>query len=130
MYQNTIIVGHLGTDPEMRYTSAGKPVTNFSVAVNRRWTGADGEAKEKTTWFRVNAWGQLAETCNQYLKKGRLVLVEGEVDAAAWTDNAGELRASLELRANNVKFLGRPTEGEKSSEPVATDDEDEGDLPF
>ena len=77
MYQKVIIVGHLGGDPEMRYTPSVKPVTNFSVATSRKWTGADGEQREDTTWFKVAAWGKLAEVCNQYLAKGRQVLVEG-----------------------------------------------------
>lgn len=130
MYQNTIVVGNLGRDPEMRYTASGTPVTSFSVATTRRWKSAEGEDREKTTWFRVSAWGQLAETCNQYLTKGRLVLVEGEVDASAWKGNDGEARATLELRARNVRFLGR--RGDEFSAPSAAGPagEDEGDLPF
>ena len=106
MYQHTVIVGNLGRDPEMRYTPSGIPVTSFSVAVSRKWKGQDGEMHEKTTWFRVTAWRKLAELCNQYLSKGRLVLVEGEVDASAWMGQDGEPRASLELTAQNVRFLG------------------------
>ena len=106
MYQKTIIVGNLGRDPEMRYTPSGTAVTNFTVAVNRKWTGQSGEQQEKTTWFRVAAWDKLAELCNQYLSKGRLVLVEGDVEARSWTSQDGEARASLELRAWNVRFLG------------------------
>jgi len=107
MYQHTVIVGNLGRDPEMRYTQSGVAVTSFSVAVNRKWTNQDGTPGEKTTWFRVSAWRKLAETCNQYLSKGRLVLVEGEVSASAWTpQDGGDPRASLELNARNVKFLG------------------------
>ena len=77
MYQKVIIVGNLGTDPEMRYMPDGTAVTNFSVATNRRWTDrATGEPREETTWFRVSVWRQQAETANQYLSKGRQVLVE------------------------------------------------------
>ena len=108
MYQNTIIVGNLGRDPEMRYTPSGVPVTSFSVAVNRRWTGQDGQQQEKTTWFRVTAWRKLAELCNEYLSKGQRVLVEGIVDASAWTGQDGQPRATLELTARNVRFLGGP----------------------
>jgi single-strand DNA-binding protein len=108
MYQKTIIVGNLGRDPEMRYTPSGKAVTNFTVAVNRKWTGQSGEQQEKTTWFRVAAWDKLAELCNQYLSKGRLVLVEGDVEARSWMSQEGEARASLELNARNVRFLGGP----------------------
>jgi len=106
MYQHTVIVGNLGRDPEMRYTPSGVPVTSFSVAVNKKWKGQDGEMQEKTTWFRVTAWRRLAELCNQYLTKGQLVLVEGEVEARAWAAADGEPRASLELTAQNVRFLG------------------------
>ncbi len=106
MYQKVVIAGYLGGDPEMRFTSDGRPVTNFSVATNRKWTGADGDLKEETTWFRVAAWGKQAETCNEYLSKGRLVLVEGRVKASAYVNKDGEAAASLELTASNVRFLG------------------------
>jgi len=107
MYQSTTIVGYLGRDPEMRYTPDGVPVTNFTVAVNRRWTGQDGTPQEKTTWFRVTAWRKLAEVCSQYLSKGRLVLVEGVIDSSAWIGQDNEPRSRLELTARTVKFLGR-----------------------
>ncbi|MDH7485197.1 MAG: single-stranded DNA-binding protein [Anaerolineae bacterium] len=107
MYQNTVIVGNLGRDPEMRYTPSGIPVTNFTVAVNERWVDQDNQPQERTTWFRVTAWRKLAEVCNQYLSKGRQVLVEGRVSASAWQNQAGEPQATLELTARTVKFLGR-----------------------
>ena len=106
MYQQCTIIGNLGKDPEMRYTPDGTPVTSFTVAVNRKWTGRDGGEGEKTWWFKVTCWRKLAETTNQYLKKGRQVMVVGEVDASAWTGQDGEARATLELTANTVKFLG------------------------
>jgi single-strand DNA-binding protein len=136
MYQKTIIVGHLGRDPEMRYTPSGVPVTSFSVATNRRWTGSDGQQQEKTTWFRVTAWRRLAETCNQYLSKGRLVLVEGEIDTSAWLSQDGEARATLELNARTVQFLGgRGEEGGAygapgAQEPYAEGPADEDEIPF
>ena len=111
MFSKTIIVGHLGRDPELRYTSGGQPVCSFSVATSRSWTDQSGQPQEKTTWFRVTAWGKLGELCNQYLTKGRLVLVEGEVDASAWSAQTGEPRASLELTARNVRFLGGKDSG-------------------
>jgi single-strand DNA-binding protein len=135
MYQTTVVVGHLGRDPEMRYTPDGTPVTSFSIATTRRWTGADGQQQEKTTWFRVTAWRKLAETCNQFLTKGQLVLVEGDVDASAWSDKtSGEARATLELRARVVRFLGRKgekTEGPEAAPgaPAATPEAEE-ELPF
>lgn len=106
MYQTCIVVGHLGADPELRYTPTGDPVASFRIATTRKWTSRDGQPQEKTTWFRVSAFGRQAETCNQYLQKGRLVLVEGEIDVSAWTAQDGTARASLELRARTVRFLG------------------------
>jgi len=132
MYQKTVVVGHLGRDPEMRYTPSGVPVTSFSVATTRKWTNANGEQQEKTTWFRVTCWRKLAESTAQYLQKGRLVLVEGDVEASAWTDREGAARASLELTATTVKFLGGRGEvsegipGEPGGELPATEDE----IPF
>ena len=108
MYQQITLVGNLGTDPELRYTPSGVPVANFSLAVNKRWTGQDGQRQEKTTWFRVTTWRKQAEICAQHLSKGRQVLVVGEVDEARpWTDNEGNQRASLEVTAHNVTFLGQ-----------------------
>ena len=127
MYQKTIIVGNLGRDPEMRYTPAGTAVTNFTVAVNRKWTDQSGEQQEKTTWFRVTTWDKLAELCNQYLTKGRLVLVEGEVEANAYTNQEGEARASLELTARAVRFLGSP--GSATTEGVDAQHVDDAEAP-
>ncbi len=132
MYQKTVVVGHLGRDPEMRYTPTGVPVTSFSVATTRRWTNANGEQQEKTTWFRVTCWRKLAELTAQYLQKGRLVLVEGEIDASAWTDRDGTPRASLELTATNVRFLGGRGEAGEGV-PAAPAEEipiTEEDIPF
>ncbi len=106
MYQKIVIIGHVGRDPEMRYTPSGVPVTSFTVATNRRWTNQNGEAQEKTTWFRVTCWRKQAEIAAQYLQKGKLVLVEGEVEAQAYTDREGSARASLEITANTFKMLG------------------------
>ncbi len=134
MYQHVVIVGNLGRDPEMRYTPSGTPVTSFSVAVSRKWKNQNGELQEKTTWFRVTAWNKLAELCNEYLSKGRLVLVEGEIDASAWVGQDGEPRATLELRAQNVRFLGgRASAGEFGGGGAAFKEgpgPSEEDLPF
>ena len=130
MYQKFIIVGNLGRDPEMRFTPSGKPVTNMSVAVNRTWTDSEGQQQKDTTWFRVVVWGKQAETCNQYLSKGRQVLVEGErIKASAYKNSDGEPAASLELTANRVRFLGgrgAPTEA-SADEPPAEEGEE---IPF
>lgn len=94
MYQQITLIGNLGTDPEMRYTQSGVPVTTFSLAVTRRWSGQDGQRQEKTIWFRVTAWRKLAEFSSQYLTKGRQVLVVGEMEEPrVWTDSrSGEAR--------------------------------------
>jgi single-strand DNA-binding protein len=139
MYQKVTIVGNLGNDPEMRYTASGVPVTRFSVATNRRWTGADGNQAEETVWFRVSAWRQLAETCNQYLSKGRQVLVEGRLvpdresgGPRVWTGNDGVARSSYELSAITVQFLGGRGEREEVSPPEAPEEPGGADeeIPF
>ncbi len=135
MYQKTIVVGYLGRDPEMRYTPTGVPVTSFSIATTRKWTDANGQPQEKTTWFRVTCWRKTAELAAQYLQKGRLVLVEGDIDASAFTDKQGNLRASLELTATNVRFMGGRTEGGEAggAAPKAGGEEftpDEDGIPF
>ena len=112
MYQKVVIVGNLGNDPELKYTPQGDAVTSFSVATNRRWTGRDGQPGEETCWFRVSVWGRQAESCNQYLSKGRQVLVEGRLTPdresggpRIWNGQDGQPRASFELRAITVQFL-------------------------
>jgi single-strand DNA-binding protein len=130
-----MIIGNVGRDPELRMTPNGKPVTEFSVAVNRVYTGGDGgERKEETEWFRVVCWQRLAETAQQIVQKGRLVFVEGRLQARPWTDREGKERTSLEIIANNFQVLDsrrdreaamggesapqdRGTEGEKTFDP-------------
>lgn len=108
MYQQITLIGNLGNDPEMRYTPSGVPVASFNLAVNRSWTGQDGQRQDKTTWFRISVWNKQAETVSQYLSKGRQVLVIGEVEEArAYTDRDGNARASLEVKAQSVRFLGQ-----------------------
>lgn len=112
MYQRLVLVGNLGRDPEMRYTPSGSPVTSFPVATSRKYTTTDGQLKEETVWFRVQVWGKQAETVNQYLTKGRQVLVEGNLigdengGPKIWMDKEGKPRASFEVRAFTVRFLG------------------------
>lgn len=111
MYQKLIIVGYLGRDPEMRYTPNGQAVTNFSVAANRRYTSNDQQVDE-TTWYRISAWGRQAETCNQYLRKGSRVLIEGRLKPDPETGGPrlyqrqdGSWGASFEVTAQFVKFM-------------------------
>ncbi len=113
-YQQITIAGYLGRDPEMRYTPAGVPVTDFSVAVSRTWNDQSGQRQEKTTWFRITAWRKLAETVSQYATKGQLVLVTGEIEEPRiWTDKEGNPRVSLEVTAQNVRFLGARPDGNR-----------------
>lgn len=113
MYQRLVIAGNLGHDPELRHTSDGTPVTTLSVATNRRWTNNDGSKGEETAWFRVTVWRRMAEVCAQYLSKGRAVLIEGRMrpdpetgGPKLWTDKDGNPRASFEVTADRVQFLG------------------------
>lgn len=112
MYQKVVIVGRLGRDPEMRYMPDGTALTSFSVATDYNYTDRNGQPVEQTTWFRVSVWGRQAEPANQYLSKGRMVLVEGRLTSdengspRIWTAQDGTPRASYELRAENVRFLG------------------------
>jgi single-strand DNA-binding protein len=142
MYQKIIVVGHLGGDPEMRYLPDGTAVTNFSMATSRRWTDKQsGQPTEETTWFRVSVFGRQAESVNQYLAKGRQALVEGRMrpDPATggprlWTGQDGTTRASYEITADTVRFIGSREEGGAPSSgggyssggPV----QEEDDIPF
>ena len=124
-----LVIGNLGGDPEMRYTSNGDAVTSFSVATNRRYTTRDGEQREETEWFRVVTWRQLAEQCNQYLTKGRRVYVEGRLKSDTWTGQDGTTRFTNEITANQVVFLDSGPmppggEGDMEAEPPAKDKDD------
>lgn len=123
-----MIIGNVGSDPEMRYTPNGNPVTSFSVATNRRWTSSDGEQQEETEWFRVNAWNRLAETCNQYVSKGMKVYVEGRLKSSPWMGNDGQPRAGNEISASEIKFLDRASQTAGGSEDANTSDIE--DLPW
>ena len=121
MYHTIIIVGNVGRDPEMRYTPSGQAVTSFSVATNRQYTTGNGEQVKETIWFRVSTWGKQAEVCNQYVKKGMKVLVEGRLtpDKATggpriWTKGDGSAASSFEVTAATVRFLS--SRGEIGSE--------------
>ena len=134
-----MIIGNLGGDPEMRYTANGSAVTTFSVAVNRSFTDASGERRDDTEWFRVVTWNRLAETCAQYLTKGRQVYVEGRIQTRQWEDQQGQRRYTTELVAQDVRFLGGGRDGGGSSGsfapglavgPDSEGDIDPDDLPF
>lgn len=149
MYQQVTLIGNLGNDPEMRYTPSGVPVASFNMAVNKSWTTQDGQRQDKTTWFRITAWRRTAETVSQYLSKGRRVLVVGEVEEARpYTDRDGNPRASLEVTAQIIKFVGGRNEinesdlgydgssgnngssGNSNSSSASDQSFDEEDIPF
>lgn len=128
-----MVIGNLGTDPEMRYTPSGNPVTSFRLAVSRTYTTSDGERRDETEWFTVVAWQRLAELCNQYLSKGRRAYVEGRIRSRSWEGQDGQTRFVNEIVANQVLFLDRPSETygpEGSAEAAAGAGGEEEDLPF
>lgn len=124
-----MIVGNLGRDPEMRYTPSGKPVTTFSVAVSRKYTTNEGEHREETEWFRITAWNKLAETCNEFLSKGRKVFVEGRLQTRTWDGQDGQKHTSVEIIASDMVLLDKPKSA--TLEEVGADQDMEAeDLPF
>jgi single-strand DNA-binding protein len=122
-----MIIGHLGRDPEMRYTPSGRPVTTFSVATNRSWTTSDGEAHTETEWFNVVAWSKLAEICNQYLSKGQQVYIEGRLHTRQWEDSSNTKRTSVEIVANEMIML---TERHAEKENIADSAPEKDEFPF
>jgi len=126
------IIGHLGRDPEMKYTPDGQGVTTFSVASSRKYKTAAGEQREETEWFNVSAWGKLAEICNQYLTKGKQVYVEGRLKSRTYQTQAGETRFSLDVSCSEIQFLGggQGQDHGQDLEPVGAGQEDANDLPF
>ena len=124
------VIGFLGTDPEMRYTPNGNPVTSFRIATSRSYTSSDGERHEETEWFTVVAWNQLAELCNQYLSKGRRAYVDGRLHSNSWQGQDGQTRFSNEIIAERVLFLDRAPGGPGSPEGEGESPLDEDSLPF
>jgi len=116
---NLEIIGHLGSDPEMRFTPNGKPVTSFTVADNYRYTTADGEKREDTQWFRIATWGSLAERCNQSLRRGNLIFVSGRVSLHRWKGEDGLEKSWMGLNARTVVFL---TKNPDAKEPEYLED--------
>jgi single-strand DNA-binding protein len=102
-----MLIGNLGTDPEMRYTANGNAVTTFRVACSRNFSGPDGERREETEWFTVVTWNKLAETCSQFLQKGRRAYVEGRLQTRSWEGQDGQRRYRTEVIASTVLFLDR-----------------------
>ena len=128
-----MVIGNVGDNPEMRFTPSGRPVTNFRVATNTRFTNPQGETKEETEWFSIVCWGKLAELCNQYVQKGSLVYVEGRNKTRSWDGQDGQKHYRTEVQANRVSFLSSKQVGEKAvaEEPAPEDgDIDPDGLPF
>jgi single-strand DNA-binding protein len=132
-----ILLGNLGSDPELRYTPSGRTVANFSIATSEQWTNKDGEKEEKTEWHRIVAWGRLGEICGEYLSKGSQIYIEGRIQTRAWEDKDGNKRYTTEIIAQNMQMLGSPSrkQGEALSteerhpveEPISIPDDD---IPF
>jgi len=134
-FQTILIVGHLGREPEMRYSPTGQAVTNFNLAANRQHSGSNGQVIKETTWFRVSAWGKTAENCSEFLHKGSLVLVEGRLVCDPETGGPrifarkdGTPGTAFEVMANTVRFLSS-ADNHAEGEPVAADTSSD-DIPF
>lgn len=134
-----ILLGHLGQDPELRYTSNGQAVCNLRLATTERWSGKDGQPGERTEWHTVVVWGKDAENCGKYLKKGRQIYVEGRIETRSWDDREGNKRKTTEIKSTRVLFLGGGAgrsreEGEEappaSQEADAPREVGEDEIPF
>ena|SRR3990167_5672312 len=124
------LIGNLGNDPELRYTAAGQPVTNFRVATNERFKSKSGDSQERTEWHRITVWGKAAESCAEYLSKGSQVRVEGTLRTRSWKDRDGATRYTTEIHTGNVIFLSggkrqKVVEGEDVSAGEVTSEEQE-----
>ncbi len=135
MINKVILIGNLGADPELRYTSGGTAVANLRLATSRRWTNKDGSQQEDTQWHQVVVWGKQGESCKEHLSKGRQVYVEGRLQTRSWEDKEGNKRYTTEVVANQVLFLGGKGSGAGagagagggSDEPPPISDDD---IPF
>jgi len=128
-----MIIGNLGSEPEMRFTPNGNPVTSFRVATNRVFTTQEGERREETEWFTIVAWGKLAEQCNQFLSKGRLVYAEGRLRTRNWEGQDNQKHYRTEVIANRVTFLDRQATAslpEDRIEDTGAGELDPEDIPF
>ena len=100
-----ILVGNLGADPDLRYTSSGAPVCELRLATNESWMDKQGQRQERTEWHKVIVWGKTGENCSKYLSKGRQVYLEGRLQTRSWDDKEGNKRYTTEIIANDVQFL-------------------------
>ncbi|MFQ5826645.1 MAG: single-stranded DNA-binding protein [Dehalococcoidia bacterium] len=129
-----MLIGNIGNEPEMRFTPNGNPVTSFNIAVSRNYTTREGERRQETEWFTVVTWNRLAETCNQFLAKGRRAYVEGRLHTRSWEGPDGQRRFRNEIVANRVVFLDRqaaaPLPDEGGTPEGLTDEVEPDELPF
>jgi len=127
-----MIIGHLGRDPEMRYTPSGKAVTSFAVETRRDWTTSDGQRHEEAEWFNVVAWGNLAEICKQHLSRGNQVYIEGRLQTRGWEDHDGKRHFRTEIVANEMVILGdrRPHHDNGGHVGHVAESADEESIPF
>ncbi|MFC1950357.1 single-stranded DNA-binding protein [Chloroflexota bacterium] len=128
-----MIIGNLGSEPEMRFTPNGSPVTSFRVASNRVYTTREGERKQETEWFTIVAWNKLAEQCNQFLTKGRLVYAEGRLRTRTWDGQDGQKHYRTEIIATRVTFLDRQAATplpEEGTEEAGEGEVEPEDIPF
>lgn len=142
MFNKVFLIGRLGQDPEMRYTPSGTAVTDFSLATNRKYKDKSGNLQEETTWHDVVCWGKTAEFVAEYVQKGKLVFVEGEIRKDSWEDRNGQKRVSVKINARNIQPLewgdrnsgNRPTRPSQKPKPASEPEEDfsdtEDDVPF
>lgn len=121
-FNKVMLMGNLTRDPELRYVPSGQPVTSFTVACNRSYVSQSGEKKEEVSFIRCVVWGRRAEVCNEYLKKGSPVFVEGRLQSRSWEAQDGSKRSTLEVQAQNVQFLSRGRGGEGGSQEDAAAD--------
>ena len=108
-FNKVLLLGNLTRDPELRYIPSGQAVTTFTIAVNRSYAASTGEKKEEVSFLRIVVWGKSAENCNEYLKKGSSVFVEGRLQSRSWEAQDGTKRSTVEVVAQSVQFLGRPS---------------------
>ena len=118
MLNKVMIIGRLGADPELRYTQSGSPVASLRIATDESYTDKDGNRMERTEWHRVVVFQRSAENCNQYLRKGSLVYVEGKLTTRKWQDQNGQDRYTTEIRADRVQFLDRRNSNPGEGDPM------------
>lgn len=124
-----MLMGHLGKDPQLQYLPSGSPVANFSMATNKNWTDKEGKKQSRTQWHRIQVFGKMAEVCHKYLKAGRQVFIEGELDTRKWTDSSNVTRWTTSIRATRVQFLGGK-KSEDEPENVETPISEQGESPL